>query len=299
MVPRGAQEPWTVLSLLNWTTAYFRQAGIEDPRLNAEVLLGKALGCERIMLYARFDQAVPEGPRAEFRELVRQRAARRPLQYLTGRCEFYGRQFEVTCAVMVPRPETELVVAKCLAKLTGQDQWAADAGTGSGAIAVTLAAERPTLTVVATDVSEEALEVAGRNAQRHGVADRVLRVHGDLLEPVPSLLPEGRTRVDLVASNPPYVPTAQIELLQPEVRDHEPRSALDGGPDGLDVIRRLVPQAAAVLAPGGWFVLEVGEGQADAVAALLVNSGAFGPDELERTADHGGCDRVICARGLA
>ncbi len=255
-----------MLELLNWTADYFRRLGLESPRLNAEVLLGKTLGMERIMLYARFDQQVDEREREEFRALVRRRAAREPLQDLLGAYEFYGRRFELTPAVLIPRQETELVVEKCLEKAPDAPLWAADVGTGSGAIAVTLAAERPALHVIATDLSAEALAVAARNAAAHGVSDRVLTARGDLT--APGARPAaGRTGpgLDLLVSNPPYVPTGRIEGLEPEVRDYEPRRPWTAAPDGLDVLRRLVPAAAELLLPGGWMVLELGEGQADAV----------------------------------
>lgn len=290
------KQTWTVLELLNWTKDHFREAGVENPRLNAELLLGEVLGLERIMLYARFEQPVSLEQRDRFRDLVRRRAAREPLQYLTGRCEFYGRQFDVTPAVMVPREETELLVEKCLEKLPQGELWAADVCAGSGVIAVTLAAERPWLRVVATDASREALEVAARNVAKHGVGSRAFLAAGDLAEPVAALLPPGRRGVDLLAANPPYVPTAQIETLEPEVRDYEPRAALDGGPDGLDVVRRLVPQAGAVLAPGGWMALELGEGQTGEVRKLVEATGLFAAGTFETVTDTSGCERVLCAR---
>ncbi|MHC4788384.1 MAG: N5-glutamine methyltransferase family protein, partial [Planctomycetota bacterium] len=196
----------------------------------------------------------------------------------------------------VPRQETELVVEKCLEKMPAAECWAADLGTGSGVIAVTLAAERPGAGIVATDASAEALEVAERNAARHGVQDRVLLARGDLAEPVPQRLPGDRRQVELLVSNPPYVPTERIEQLQPEVRDHEPRAALDGGPDGLAVIRQLLAQAPAVLAPGGWLVLEVGESQADALRQMVAESGAFAEETIETAIDAGGCERVFGVR---
>lgn len=289
---------WTVLELLNWTAHYFEEKGIQNPRLNAEVLLGKVLGLDRIMLYACFEQVVDGARRDEFRKLVRRRAGRRPLQYLVGNCEFYGRQFEVTPAVMVPRQETESVVRTCLEMIGSAegDLWAADVGTGSGIIAVTLAAERGSLWLVATDASGQALAVAARNAAKHGVQDRIRFAEGDLTEPLAEQLPPGRDGFDLIASNPPYVPTGQIGSLQPEIRDYEPRAALDGGPDGLDVIGRLVPQAAPLLAPGGWLVLEMGEGQADAVTRLVEQSGAFAAETIRTATDAGGRERVLCAR---
>ncbi len=297
MTASDGKTAWTVLELLNWTTDYFRHAGIADARLNAEALLAGVLGMERIMLYARFDEPVGEDERARFRKLVKERAARVPLQYLTGECEFYGRSFEVTPAVMVPRQETELVVEQCLEVLAPQaEAWAADLCAGSGAIAVSLAAERPLLRLVAADASAEALHVAARNAERHGVAERVLTAAGDLAAPVARALPQGRERVELVAANPPYVPTDRIAQLQPEVRDHEPRAALDGGPDGLDVVRRLVPQAADLLAPGGHLVMEIGEGQAGPAREMMAGTGAFAPESLATFTDASGCERVVRGR---
>jgi len=286
----------TVLDLVNWATECLRTADVQEPRLNAEVLLGKALGLTRTALYGQPGRPVslPESDR--YRRLVKRRARREPLQYLVGTCEFYGREFEVTPAVMVPRQESELVVEKCLEKLREGECWAADIGTGSGAIAVSLAAERPALRVIATDRSVKALRVAARNASRHRVKDRVLLGAGDLAEPVVRMLPAGRRAVDMVVSNPPYVPTACIERLQPEVRDFEPRSALDGGPDGLAVLRRLIPQAAPMLASGGWLVLELGEGQADAVRTVASSTSAFAQDSVETVADAAGCERVFAIR---
>jgi len=301
MATSTRNQAWTVLELLNWTASHFQRVGIRNPRLNAELLLSKTLGLERIMLYARFDQQVTAGQRAAFRELVQRRAAREPLQYVLGEWEFCGRKFEVGPAVMVPRQETELVVEQCLHRIagTGRDAWAADVCTGSGAIAVTLAAERSDLHVAATDCSAQALDVARANAGRHGVLERIAFGQGDLAVPVASLLPGGRTNVDLLVSNPPYVPTKAVEQLEPEVRDHEPRQALDGGADGLGAIRRLVPQAAGIIAPAGWLVMELGETQADAVRCMLAATHAFDPDTIGTTRDSGGCERVLCARRSA
>ncbi|MFW6188804.1 MAG: peptide chain release factor N(5)-glutamine methyltransferase [Planctomycetota bacterium] len=297
MTSTGDKESWTILELLNWTASYFAEQGIPEPRLNAQVLLAHVMDTERIMLYARFDEQVDPEKRAEFRRLVRRRASREPLQYLVGGWEFYGRHFALTPAVLVPRQETELLAEKCLEKVPeGTDWWAADIGTGSGVIAVTLACERPGLELIAVDSSAEALEVAARNAARHGVEDRIRLGEDDLAEPLPGLLPPGREGVELLVSNPPYVPTDRIASLEPEVRDWEPRAALDGGEDGLHVIRRLVPQAAEHLLRGGWLVLELGEGQADPVTELAAETAAYDMDTLETVTDSGGCRRVFCVR---
>ena len=291
---RDSQDrSWTLLELLRWTTDYFQSVGIESPRLNAELLLAHVMDLERVMLYARFDRQATAEQRDRYRELVKRRAARWPLQYLLGSCEFYGRDFEVTPAVMVPRQETELVVDKCLEKLPadGSGGRAADVGVGSGVIAVTLACERPGLHVTATDTSADAAGVARRNAERHSVSDRITFAVGELCEG----LPEGEG-FRLVVSNPPYIPSARIGELQPEVRDYEPREALDGGADGLRVIRELIPQAAQALELGGWLVLELGESQAGQVRGLIAGNPLLDAGTVETQRDGGGWERVLAVR---
>ncbi len=289
---------WTVLELLNWTTGYFRENGVTNPRLNAELLLGKALGLERIMLYARFDAEVSEERRREFRQLVRRRGAGEPLQYVLGEWEFFGRKFAVDRNVLVPRQETELLVRACLERIpgTGSGLWAADICTGSGVIAISIALERPGLRVVGTDTSGDALRVARRNAEAHSVSSRVQFLQGDLVSPVRDALPAGRETVDFMVSNPPYVPEAELDGLDREVRDHEPRQALSGGPDGLTVVGDLVRQAPAVLGPGGWLALEIGPEQAGPVREELCSTGAFETDTIETVDDAGGVARVVCVR---
>ncbi len=293
----SADKGWTMLELLDWTTAHFQRAGIESPRLNAELLLGKAAGLERVMLYARFDCKPTPAQRKEFRGLVQRRAGRYPLQYLLGGWEFYGRWFELSEAVLVPRQETELLVDKCLEKVPadGRGVRAADIGTGSGVIAVTLACERPGLELIATDASAEALGVARRNAETRGVKERIAFHQGDLCDALP---PEARGCLALIASNPPYVPSGEIERLEPEVRDHEPRLALDGGPDGLGVIRRLMPEAAEALGAGGWLVLELGR-HAEGVRHLIEGIGLLEKESIETVRDAGGCERVLAVRRRA
>ena len=289
---------WTILELLNWTTGYFERAGIENPRLNAEMLLAKVTGLPRIMLYANFDRGVEAVQLEQFRDLVSRRRRRCPLQYLLGECEFYGRTFEVNPSVMAPRPETELVVDKCLEKIPGDGggAWVADIGTGSGIIAVSLACERPALRVAAVDVSEQALEIARRNAARNGAAERIKFLLGRLCEPLSGVMRAEGAAPALIVSNPPYIPSAEIESLEPEVRDYEPRQALDGGPDGLSVIRELVPQAAEVLSPGGWLVLELGEGHAPRVKDMVAAGKTFDVAGVETVRDATDCERVLAVR---
>src|SRR5262245_36534608 len=225
---------WTIRSLLEWTEGYLRQRSVESPRLEAQLLLAHALDCRRIDLYTRSDEAPAEEQRGRFRELVRRRAEGCPVAYLVGRRDFFFLDFEVTPAVLIPRPETEDLVNEFLrlAK-TVPNPTVLDVGTGSGAIAVSVARQHPGARVTATDVSPEALAVAARNAGRHGVADRVRFLAGDLF----AALPDGE-RFDFVLSNPPYVAAEEMAGLPPHVRDHEPRLALDGGPGGLAVIER-------------------------------------------------------------
>jgi release factor glutamine methyltransferase len=296
MASQRDKESWTLLELLNWTTQYFEEQGIENPRLNAELLLSDVMGMERVMLYARFEQEPTESDRRRLRQMVKARASRCPLQYVLGHTEFYGRRFEVNDSVLVPRPETELLVDKCLEKLSeGSVGWVVDIGTGSGVVAMTLACERPQLRVAATDSSESALEVARENARRNGVEDRVEFYAGHLCDPLPKDVVDGEGGIRLVASNPPYIPGEKIDDLQPEVSRWEPREALDGGADGLDVIREILPAGADVLQPGGWLVLEVGEDQADAVRELIEGGEPLEADSVETVRDDV-CERVLAAR---
>ncbi|MFP4027000.1 MAG: peptide chain release factor N(5)-glutamine methyltransferase [Candidatus Brocadiia bacterium] len=295
---KAHEKRWTLLELLNWTTEYFDEKGIENARLNAELLLSEVTGMERVMLYARFEKVIPEEQRNDFRRLVSRRADRCPVQYILGNTEFYGREFKVSPAVMIPRQETEQVVDKCLEKLPENCDGilAADVGTGSGAIAVTLAREKPQLRMIATDSSSDALGIAAENARRHGVEDRIRFEEGHLCEPIENLSEQGETPLYLLASNPPYIPSNEIENLQPEVKDFEPRKALDGGEDGLAAIRELLPLGAKLLTSDGWFVLEVGEGQADDVREYIRETDNLNGDNVEITKDLGGHKRVLAAQ---
>jgi len=287
-----AGRVWTVGELLNWTRAFFEERGIDSPRLTAELLLSHAIGCRRIDLYTRFDTAVDPADRARFRDLVRRRAERVPVAYLTNAAHFLTITLCVDERVMVPRPETEVLVEAFEARVAPGAATIVDVGTGSGVIAVAVARRRPTAHVVAIDISPEALAVAERNVAAHGLADRVEILQGDLLAPVSSRA-WGDVPVAILA-NLPYVSEADLAAAEPEVRDHEPRLALDGGPDGLRVIRRLIKQAPAVCPAGGWLMLEVGAGQAERVAALLRQQDAW--DRIERIRDTSDHERVVTAQ---
>lgn len=280
--PEAGERVWTSLELVSWTADYFRRHGVPQPRLDAEVLLAFVLGVSRLDLYVHFERPVPGSERERYRELVRTRAQQRvPVAYLTGEREFWSQRFRVSPAVLVPRPETELVVevGRALAP-----RRVAEVGAGSGAITGALACELPDASFVAVDCSSEALEIAAENLARLGVAERVELRCGDGMAPL-----EGH--FDLLVSNPPYVPTAQLEALEPEVR-HEPRVALDGGPDGLDFVRRLARGAPELLRPGH-LVLELGLDQAPEVRELLHDAGA---KEVTTHLDLARVERVVAAR---
>jgi release factor glutamine methyltransferase len=285
-------ETWTVGRLLQWTTEYLTGRGVDNPRLDAEVLLAEALGCPRIGLYTGFEDVPDAKRRAAFRDLVRRRAEGTPVAYLVGRREFYSMSFRVTPDVLIPRPETEhLVVALLdLVKADGLGEpMICDVGTGSGIIAVAAAKHLPRGRVVAIDRSPAALDVARSNAEAHGVAERIEFLHSDLMAAVPA-----DRQFDFVVSNPPYVSEAEMRSLPAEVRDHEPAEALLGGPRGTEVIERLLPQAAAHLRPGGRLLLEVSPMIHEAVLALLASSPELTPGATIR--DLARLPRVVQAR---
>jgi release factor glutamine methyltransferase len=276
-------DSWTVGKVLTWATTDFKQRGVDRPRFEAEVLLAEVLGIARLDLYTGFERPLEEGELRRYREAIIRRRAFEPAAYITGRREFWSRDFIVDSRVLVPRPETETLVQEALHRLpeTGR---VLDLCTGSGCVAVTLALERPQMTVDAVDISKDACEVAAANAARHGVTDRVNVIDGDLFDP----LPEG-ARYDIITSNPPYVADADMDALQEEVR-HEPRLALAGGPDGLDVIRRIVEQAPTYLVPRGWLLLEADPRQ---MSHLVSDLGPrFFPIEGMVIADLSGRERV-------
>jgi release factor glutamine methyltransferase len=260
-------EAWTVGRLLQWTADYLKRHGADSPRLDAEVLLAEVLHCPRIALYTSFDETPGETVRTAFRGLVKRRAEGTPVAYLVGHREFFSLDFRVTQDVLIPRPETELLVMTLieLARQAPRDPMAiCDVGTGSGIIAVAAAKHLPNSRFTAIDVSPAALAVARGNAQTHGVLDRIEFVESDLFAAVRP----GR-RFDFVVSNPPYVGETELDSLAPEVRRFEPRVALVAGSRGTEVIERLLAQAVEWLHPGGWLLLEISPMIYGAVQALL------------------------------
>ena len=260
----------TVAELVAEATAELRASGVDAPEWDAERLLRHVLGWDRASFVASPAQAVAAGPELAYRRLVKQRARRVPLQHLTGSQAFWKHEFRVTHDVLIPRPETELVVEKALELLRPLERpLVVDVGTGSGCIALSLAAERPDAELHATDVSQSALAVARENALRLGLAQRVVFHVGQLLEPLSGLA----GRIDLVASNPPYVDPSERAALAPEVREHEPALALFPPGDALSIYRRLLPDAFACLRPGGALVVEIAPSLAAAVARLFASTG--------------------------
>lgn len=275
-------ETWTTLKILTWTKEYLAGKGIDNARLEAEWLLCAATGLDRVGLYLNYDKPLNEEELARYRSMVTRRGRREPLQHILGSQEFCGLDFEVTSDVLVPRYDTETLVHEAL-KRVPDAATVLDIGTGSGCIAVALASLLPRAAISAIDISGAALSVARRNAERNGVVIEFLE--GSLCEPV-----AGR-HFDLIVSNPPYIPSRAIEGLEPEVRDFDPRGALDGGADGLAVYRELIPSALSCMKPGAWLLVEIGAGQDQDVTQLLRESGAFG--EPVAACDPAGIVRVV------
>ena len=282
----------TVAETLRRGASSLRMAGIEDAAIEAEVLLRHALGLSRAQLFVQMADPLPAADEERYRALLRRRAAHVPTAYITGVREFYGLEFLVGPGVLIPRPETEHVVEEALR--TGRELLhergrvtLVDVGTGSGAIALAVARHLPALRVLATDCSPAALAVADLNAKRLRLAGRVTFLPGDLLDPV-------HEPVDIIAANLPYIPSDVIPTLAPGVRDHEPRQALDGGPDGLRVIARLLAQAPTHLRAGGAIILEIGHDQAEGLRCL---AGALLPGTaIDFVPDLPGIERVAVIR---
>lgn len=284
--PASPPATWTVLDVVKWTTARFSERGLATPRLDAELLVAHVLSFPRVQIYVQFERVLAPEELAALRELIKRRQAGESVAYLTGRKEFWKLELAVDARVLVPRPDTETLVEEALARLGAPAEGAApriaDVGTGSGALAVTLAKLRPDAAVFASDVSAAALEVARANAERLGAA--VTFVEGDLGAPLAAHAP-----FSLLVANLPYVPTGELAALPADVRS-EPALALDGGADGLDLVRRLVAGAAALMAPGGVLALEIGAGQAEATRSLLRDAGLT---DVQTRKDLAGIERVV------
>ncbi len=288
VTPKGLSVGETLV----WATALLRSAGVDTPRLDAECLLASLLGCDRLHLYAAITERLSHPAFDDYRTLVARRQAREPVAYLTGTKEFWSLAFQVTPAVLIPRPETEIVLETALRRLDElRSPVVGDIGSGSGAIAVAMARARPDARIFATEVCGRALDIARQNARVHGVLGKIFFLQGNLLEP---LLARGLTRqCDMIVSNPPYVATADLAALPPEVH-YEPAGALDGGADGLTVQRGIIGGAAALLRPGGWLVLEMAPGQGRVLTGLCRDQGGFTDVTVGR--DLRSRPRVVSAR---
>jgi release factor glutamine methyltransferase len=282
----------TVKALLRQGIKLLQQAGIESAEREAVWILEAALERTHLQLRLDGDRSVLPAQRERADAFLRRRAAREPLQYLLGSQEFCGRELTVTPAVLIPRPETEVLVEE-VTRALGQTKapLIADVGTGSGCIAVTLALSLGQAEIYGTDCSSTALQVAHDNLARHGVADRVTLLEGDLLQPLETHSVQGR--IAAIVSNPPYIPENELDRLQPEVRLFEPRLALAGGPDGLAIHRRLVSEAVRYLAPGGILAMEVGAGSASACVELVRAQGGY--RDIRTIQDQQGIERIIWA----
>ncbi len=277
-------EAWTLLRLLNWAKEYFAEKGIDTPRLDAELLLAHVLGLDRVGLYLNYDRPLNDEELDALRPLVKRRGQREPLQYLLGYTEFWSRRFKVSPAVLIPRPDTEILVEEALNR-AGESGCLLDVGTGSGVIAVALAGELPGWRVEGLDISSAALEIAGFNARRNAVEERLQLYPGDF-----NRLPD--RRYDMIVSNPPYIAAAEFDTLMPEVRCHEPRAALVAADDGLEAYRKLAQQTDRLL-PGGWLLVEIGYRQAEAVQGLFA---AAGLTDIYLRHDYAGQPRVVGGR---
>ena len=285
------EESWTVLKLLHWTTYYFKRNNVAEPRASAEVLLAHLLSQDRLFLYLNYDRPMEAEELAAFRTLVKRRLSGEPNQYITGIQEFWSLPFRVNPDVLIPRPETEVLLETVLDFLRSSHHAVRvlDLGTGSGAIAVSLARELSLISIVATDSSMASLKVAHDNALLNQIDSKIHFVCADMF----SAFSSASAKFTVVATNPPYLSHAEFSRLPPEIRDYEPRQALDGGPDGLAAIRRIIKEAPALLSPAGALIMEIGADQAESVSALVKDSQHYKSYQIIR--DLSGLHRVLLA----
>ena len=285
---------WTILKLLSQASDYLASCGIERPRTDAEILLAYTLGLRRIDLYVQYDKPLTRHELARFRESIQRRVQREPVAYITGEREFWSLGLKVTPAVLIPRPETECLVENALAVLS-EDAGSGvrrilELGTGSGAVILALAAERPGDLLCATDQSEKVLSIARDNAERHGVLQRVSFFCGDWFMPID----READGFDLILSNPPYIRRKDIPKLQPEIFRFEPKIALDGGPSGIDCLGHIITTAPPYLRPDGHLLLEIGHDQRTLLEKVIEKTGSY--QEAVFIKDYSGHDRVLRIR---
>lgn len=288
----SSAQPWTTRRLMAWTSQYLAKKGVDSPRISAEMLLAHVLGTARLKLYMDPDRPASELELATFRSLVERAASHEPVDYLTGHAPFFAMMFKVTPAVLIPRPSTETLVEHIIQHAKRTPGFAspliADIGTGSGAIAVSLAKHLPTARVVAVDLSADALAIARENAITHGVKDRIDFVQGDMLSAL-----SNKGQFAFLASNPPYISDEEWKKVERNVKDHEPHSALRGGVDGLRYLRQLVDDGPACLMPQGQLVLEFAASQKDAMLQMAQKQPALKHAHI--LADHEALPRVLVA----
>lgn len=291
--PTSQTPEWDISKILKWTTDHFAANRIDGPRTDAEILLAHTLGCRRIDLYLNYDQPLSQDERSAFKSLVKRRLQREPVAYIVGTKEFWSLDLQVNPAVLIPRPDTECIVEAALAALPGGEdgtgQHVLELGTGSGAIVIALASERPQSRFYASDQSLDALAIAQQNAIQNKVSERIDFFCADWL-----LGTSPAASFDMIVSNPPYIATAEISQLLPEVAQYEPRAALDGDADGLAALRHIIGCADSWLRPGGWLLLEIGYDQRMRVEAMAGESGHYVDVHFRR--DYGGNDRVVSMR---
>ena len=312
-----AMQTWTIQKLLIWTTEYFTEKGIDQPRLSAELLLSHVLSMKRIELYTQFNKPVTGQQLDRLHNLVKRAGQNEPIAYLIGKTEFYSLEFDITPDCMIPRPETELLVERAIEFLRTRPagnlmvssmmqkgeisngarngtQLVCDLCTGCGCIAVAIAKNFLNARIIATDICDAALKVAASNIKNHRLENRITLLAGDLFEPlVPQLDIE---KFDLIVSNPPYVSTAEFEALDKNVKDYEPKSALFAGTDGLDIHRRIIQNADSFLKPDAALLLEIGFAQGQAIKTLLEQTGAFSEVKIEK--DFHNNDRIAFAKRI-
>lgn len=279
--------------LLEWGVKRLEGVGIASARLDAEVLLADCLECDRSILFSMGEGGIPPEVRGRFKERIERRAEQEPVAYILGRKEFWSLDLMVNRSVLIPRPETELLVEEALSRIDSRGERTfeiADIGTGSGAISVALAKERENTRIWAVDCSQAALQVAHENAIRHGVVDQMEFYHGDLCRP----LWEGRVALDLLVANLPYISRSELDDLPADIKDYEPREALDGGEEGLDLLFRLIEEGRGCLRPGGWLLLEIGW---DQVSEVLQKMKGIGYQQIGFRCDLQGIPRVVWGRG--
>ena len=291
------EEIWTVSKLLNWTSEYFKTNGIENFRLDAEVLLAYLLKNDRLSLYLNYDQPLNKKELSNYRELILRRIKREPVSYIVGEKEFWSLKFKLDSHVLTPRPETEILVEEAIKAFTElppkkPPAYILEIGTGCGAVAISLAATLKDVLIIATDISIAALRIAQENGRAHQVAEKILFLQGNLFGPIK----ENGKIFHCIISNPPYIPEYEIKNLPPEVKNFEPIIALNGGKDGLGFSRKIIAHAEKHLIPGGLIFLEIGEGQSEKIINCIKKTGVF--YNISQTKDLSGRERVIKAQKM-